>query len=280
LKAALRDCAGPIGYGAIFGLARTGLQNNGGTKWSCDLDPSGAGDDGIICRWPTDPNIKVQQFGLRTNFNAPGSSVQLSAVPGAQNGTLLIASITFVGTAPAPAVPAGWSVVPGADVTTANKRQRTMVWYHITGNSEPMSYTWTWNSIANPAGGITAWTGINSSPFDGSATVKSGVGTKAAAPVIKTHFANTRLLSIYGAGNATLPSFGLPEGPNGVGINETGALNLHSTPGGSVYAHLVGDRIQPKAGDTIVESVQINQDKPPKTDVDWTAISVVIRPSS
>jgi hypothetical protein len=163
--------------------------------------------------------------------------------------------------------------------------QQTVAWYHFVTNQEPASYVWTWtNATAFPAGGLTAWRGVNSTnPFDGDAIVAFAPTTPnatAVAPPITTHFANTRVLSIFGAGTADQPSFGLPEGPMGIGIDETGAVKVNGGPvGGTYYAHLVGDRIQSTATTVVAQSVPINQSgkMPPSNGPDWTSISLVLR---
>ncbi len=284
------NCGNPLNYGALFAVARPKSLPFPANQWSCDLDPTGAGDDGVICRWNSatkDPISPINQIGLKANFNAAGSSLGLRAIPGVQVGDLLIASITF-GSGPMVTAPTGWALAPGptggaASVTSKNGQQTT-VWYHFVTNQEPANYIWTWTSAAFPGGGLTAWRGVNSTnPFDGPAVVAFSTNNPspvAVAPPITTHFAKTRVLSIYGAGTADQPSFGLPEGPMGIGIDETGAVKLNGGPkGGTYYAHLVGDRIQSEADTVVAQSVKITQSgkMPVSSGPDWTAISIVLR---
>ena len=287
------NCGNPLNYGALFAVARPKSLPFPANQWSCDLDPTGAGDDGVICRWNSatrNPVSPINQIGLKANFNAAGSSLELRAIPAVQVGDLLIASITFL-SGPMVTAPTGWALAPGptggaASVTSMNGQQ-TVVWYHFVTNQEPASYIWTWTSTAFPGGGLTAWRGVDSTnPFDGEAVVafaQNLPSKTAVAPIITTHIANTRVLSIYGAGTADQPSFGLPEGPMGVGIDETGAVKLNGGPtGGTYYAHLVGDRIQSTADTVVAQSVPITQSgmMPVSSGPDWTAISIVLRPSS
>jgi hypothetical protein len=270
-----RDCGNPIDYGALFAVAHPSP-----TSWACDLDPTGAGDEGVICRWKS--TFKIQQIGLRANFNSGGSSLQLSVVPGVTQGDLLLASITFFsGAKPTP--PSGWTQVPGASVVS-NSDNQTVVWQHFVGaNPEPASYTWTWNTTAFPSGGITAWRGVDSaSPFDGEASVDNGTGTTATAPSLTTAANDERLISVFGAGNATGQTIGLPV--NGAGaIDETGALKVF---GGAQlmtnYAHLVADRHEANKGSTSPQTVVITSStNPPDPNIaksDWTAITIALKP--
>lgn len=267
---AKRDCQGPVDYGAIFGIAHPKP-----VQWACDLDPSGAGDEGVICKWKSD--AKIQQTGLRANFNSGGQDLPVNVVPGVQPGDLLLVSISF-DSAATPVAPSGWSIVPNADVTSS-KNQRTVVWYHIAAKGDPTSLVWNWNQAANPSGGMTAWKGVNSAnAFDVPAVTASGVGKIATAPGVTAITANTRLLSVYGAGTANQPSFALPVNDKNAG-DETGALKINVGPKGTYYAHLVGDRIQVAKGAISAQSVAISQKDPINTNgPDWTAISIVLRP--
>jgi Thaumatin family len=274
----LRDCKVPIDYGALFALARPKP-----TSWGCDLDPTGAGDEAVICKWKSP--AKVKQIGLRANFNLAGSNLQLSVLPASllRAGDLLLASITF-NTSATPTVPSGWTQVPGASVVS-NSNNQTVVWYHFVSDpkAEPASYMWSWNKIASPSGGITAWRGVNSTdPFDATASVNEGIGATATAPSITTHTAYAQLLSVFGAGNANGQTFGLPVSTS-VGLDETGALKVFGGPvSGTYYAHLVADRIESRPVATDTQSVQITSNTvPPDPNIaksDWTAISFALKP--
>lgn len=188
-------------------------------------------DNAVICKWNSPARVK--QIGLRPNFNAEGTSLQLSVLPPSllNPKDMMLASITFNSAAGSPNVPAGWTQVPGANVTS-NSNDQTVVWYHFVTqpNQEPTSYTWNWNQTAAPSGGITDWRGVSlSSPFDTPAAVDSGVGATATAPSITTHTPFAQVISVYGAGNAEGLVFGLPVSTApGVGIDETGALKVEA----------------------------------------------------
>jgi hypothetical protein len=174
---AVTDCSNPINYGALFGLAKTAAYSKAHNEpWGCDVNPLDSGDKFIICKWNSP--AKVNQIGLRANFNSAGSNLRLSVLPGSllEAKDLLLASITFYSGAGTPSLPTGWTQVPGASVMSGSLDQ-TMVWYHfvVFAKPEPANYIWTWTNKAFPSGGITVWRGVNkTNPFDATATVNQG----------------------------------------------------------------------------------------------------------
>jgi hypothetical protein len=268
LSNALTNCSNVINYGALYAQAVPKPAN-----WPCDVDPTDSGDNAVICKWKSPAQVK--QIGLRANFNSGGSNLQLSVLPQSllKEGDLLLASITF-NTSATPTLPSGWTQVPGASVAS-NSNDQTVVWYHFVGEqAEPASYTWTWNAIADPSGGITAWRGVDSTvPFDTTASVNEGVSATATAPSITTHTAFAQVLSVFGAGNTNGQAFALPSGGPGIGTDETGALKVNVAPSsGTYYAHLVADRIEAEPVATATQSV------PMTSSSDWTAISLALKP--
>jgi hypothetical protein len=283
LNQALTNCSNVINYGALFGLAKPAPAN-----WGCDLDPTGAGDDAVICKWNSP--AKVKQIGLRPNFNSQGTSLQVSVIPPSllNPNDMMLASITFNSAAGSPTVPSGWTQVPGASVISSSNDQ-TVVWYHFVKApaQEPATYTWNWNQAASPSGGITAWRGVNpTTPFDATAAVDSGVGATATAPSITTQTNSAQVISVYGAGNAEGLVFGLPVSTApGIGIDETGALKVAGGPTvGSYYAHLMGDRIEAKPGATDPQAVTLTSAAvPPDPNIgntQWGSISFALKPST
>ena len=262
--------------GAIFAVANANPHGSkdptGVNDWACDPDPTGSNNQGVVCRWPV--VTPIRQLGLRWNYNSGGSSLQLNVVPGVQSGDLLLASITFLSTATA-TPPTGWTPVPDATVVS-NANDQTVVWYHFVGTTpEPANYTWTWDAAASPAGGITAWRGVDATdPFDVTASVDTGVSDTATAPSINTLTANAQLISVFGAGGADGQSFALPG-------NETGAVKVNGGPtAGDWYAHLLSDKPQKTAGATLPQAVIITTNPGNAAPGDWTAISFALKPAA
>src|SRR5262249_22653622 len=144
------DCGNNINYGALFAVAHR-FDQNPNPGWGCDLDPTGSGDEGVICEWDPPATAKITQVGFRANFNSAGTNLQLRVIPmvsdepgagGAKVGDLLLASITFLSDAGLPQVPAGWSQVPNASASNSN--DRTVVWFHFVASGDPDLYTWDW----------------------------------------------------------------------------------------------------------------------------------------
>jgi hypothetical protein len=276
-------CKNSIDYGAIFNVAKP---VSGTNLWSCDIDPTGSGNEGVLCRWRESIQRPIYQVGLRVNASAAVQTLELGVIPGIQNGDLLVASITYLdGATPTP--PAGWTQVPNANIASKSANDRTTVWYHIAKN-EPSSYTWKWNSNAYPAGAITFWRGVdNARPFDDiQAQPDTGTGAFATAPSITTKTANSQLLSIFGAGNGGRLAFQGPVSvkPN-IGRDEAMAAKLIGGIGvagtDTWYGHLVGDRPQTGIGPADAQRVEIipNPDSGIiRGGLDWTAISIVLKP--
>src|SRR5205814_2116766 len=42
--------------------------------------------------------------------------------------------------------PSGWTLIPAASCSDGGKDQQQNLFYHVVGNSEPASYTWTINN--------------------------------------------------------------------------------------------------------------------------------------
>jgi len=279
---AFTNCANNIKYGALFAVAHR-VDQRPNPNWGCDLDPTGSGDEGPICKWPQPATAKITQVGLRANFNSAGTNLHLNVIPKAnvKTGDLLLASITFLQGAGMPTVPDGWTQVPMASVSNSN--DQTVVWYHFAATTDLSSYTWRWNSPAFPAGGITVWRGVDSdNPFDVSAETEAGTGEFATAPALTPASQNIRLLSVFGAGNQINQAFQQPVGVGpGIGGDETMAVKVIGGPGnGTWFAHLVGDRIQvtESGKKTAAQMVQIIPGKEGGT-ATWTAISIALRPS-
>ena len=103
-----------------------------------------------------------------------------------------MATITAAGTG-AITPPSGWTVIRD---TTTTLRQTS--YYHVTGTSEPTSWTWNLGSARLASGGIIAYSGVDTNvPIDASAT-GSGATGNATAPSVTTNFANDTVIAAVG----------------------------------------------------------------------------------
>lgn len=87
------------------------------------------------------------------------SSITLSKPAGTVSGDVLVAHI---GTANGPALttPSGWTQIPNL-AGIINADQRLVSYYKVAGGSEPASYTFTTGLTDATAGGIAAYTGVD-----------------------------------------------------------------------------------------------------------------------
>lgn len=96
------------------------------------------------------------------------TTVSLPAPAGRAAGDVLVASFT-ADRNPTAAVPAGWTAI--ADGLSINSSEssgaRVFAYYRVVGSSDPVNYTWTLSSARKWGGGISAYTGVNTTtPLD------------------------------------------------------------------------------------------------------------------
>jgi len=111
----------------------------------------------------------IAEVGVSSAANLLGTSDTINQPSGVTSGEVLVATVTVSGTA-AITPPSGWTVI--SDTTTSTMRQTS--YFHVTGNSEPTSWAFALGSIRAAAGGIIAYSGVNTNvPVDASAACTS-----------------------------------------------------------------------------------------------------------
>jgi hypothetical protein len=133
------------------------------------------------------------------SVNQGATSLPIPQPAGTQAGDLLLAVAGHQGgTTRTMSAPAGWTNIPGADVSEGGNA-RIRAWYKVAGPSEPATYSFpvaggtNWSS----AGGIMAITGANtSSPVAAAAGAVRASSQNLMAPSITTTDPNT--LVVYG----------------------------------------------------------------------------------
>ncbi|MBT2533489.1 PKD domain-containing protein [Arthrobacter sp. ISL-48] len=135
----------------------------------------------------------VTAVGSTTTYSSTaGTAAGLSAPSGTTAGDVLIASITADLNPSMASVPAGWTPIVNALSINSSSTSgaRAFVYYHVVGESDPLTYTWSLSSAAKWGGGITGYRGVNNTtPLDTSvATVvdTSYSATAITAPSITT----------------------------------------------------------------------------------------------
>ncbi|MFJ5696813.1 PKD domain-containing protein, partial [Arthrobacter sp. NPDC093139] len=164
------------------------------------------------------------------------TTVSLPAPTGRAAGDVLVASFT-ADKNPTVAVPAGWTAITsGLSIGTG---ARVFAYYRVVGSADPASYTWTLSTAVKWGGGITAYTGVNTTtPLD--STVATAVNSSFTATSIAVG-------SITTASNGALLIGGLGfDSSSPAATAPTGWTERWETTGGQVAEQ--ADRTQATAG--------------------------------
>jgi RHS repeat-associated protein len=111
-------------------------------------------------------------IGLRSSNSASSTTatttVSIPAPAGRVAGDVLVASFT-ADLDPTAAVPSGWTAVVNAlgINSSGTSGARVFAYYHVVGASDPANYIWTLSKAVKWGGGISAYTGVNTTtPLD------------------------------------------------------------------------------------------------------------------
>lgn len=165
--------------------------------------------------------------------------------PSVSVGDLMLAGIAVDGgSAVAVTPPSGWTQIARTD----NDVNVTLItYYKIVSGSEPSSYTWQVNTQTRAVGGITPYTGIDTSnPID-TAAGDTGFSATATTSAIATASNNEEVVALYATNVAK--SFSTSTGM-------TQKYNLSHTPVGPSAS--ADDVLQPAAGSTGSKSSTID----------------------
>jgi hypothetical protein len=152
---------------------------------------------------PTRASSEV--FGSASTGSAgPQRVVTIDRPDGLTPGHVMVASVVAGDSGPL-AAPPGWSLVSD-DAIPGTLRQA--VYLKVAGSAEPPDYTWTAASPAMLAGGITAYSGVDTSdPIDARVSwIEAGDGPAPPIPPITTSADDTRLVrltAVNGRGRLT-----------------------------------------------------------------------------
>ncbi|WP_240459839.1 PKD domain-containing protein, partial [Arthrobacter pascens] len=183
----------------------------------------------------TGPGIALRSSRTASTETAT-TTVSLPAPTGRAAGDVLVASFT-ADKNPTTTVPAGWTAITNG--LNIGSGARVFAYYRVAGSSDPGTYSWTLSTAVKWGGGISAYTGVNTTtPLD--STVASAVNatfsaTSIAVPGVST--ASNGALLIGGLGfDSSTPAATAP----------TGWTERFETSGGQVAEQ--ADRTQPAAG--------------------------------
>ena len=197
--------------------------------WRTALKPAGT------------PAIAQRSFSTAST-ETDTTTVSLPAPAGRAAGDVLVASFT-ADRNPTAAVPAGWTAI--ADGLPINSSEssgaRVFAYYRVAGSSDPANYTWTLSTARKWGGGISAYTGVNTTtPLD--STVATAVDSSYAATSIEVG-------SITTASNGAALIGGLGfDSSNSAASAPSGWSERWETSGGQIAE--VADRIQDPAAST------------------------------
>jgi fibronectin type III domain protein/calcineurin-like phosphoesterase family protein len=208
---------------------------------------------------PTTPTaFRSASFGRTTTAS---NSLTLLAPASIQAGDVMVASVD-VRALPAITPPAGWTLIR----SDANSTVLTMAtYYRVVGLAEPASYRWGFSLSKAAAGGIVAYTGVDTAaPIDVAGGVVNGSSATIKAPVLTTSVAHARLVGFFGiaAAKTFTPPLGMIErgdvtstggtnvaleGADGVQVapGSTGQRNALASGSGRSIGHLVALRPAP-----------------------------------
>ncbi|MGH2699559.1 MAG: Ig-like domain-containing protein, partial [Actinomycetota bacterium] len=175
--------------------------------------------DGELDSNPATVTITVTEPGAPTDIsfvaassaaNATATTLSIDRPAGVAAGDVMLASIDVRGK-PQVTPPVGWTLIR-SDVNGSALKLET--YYRSAGSSEPASYTWTFPVERGAAGGIAAFSGVDTgAPVDASGGQVNASSTLITAPSITTTVPDTMLVGSFAIRGATqiAPPSGMTE---------------------------------------------------------------------
>jgi hypothetical protein len=172
------------------------------------------------------------------------SGITLTRPAGTAAGQVMVAAVSLNDDATVSAAPTGWTLVREDSVNPI----RQVVYVRVIGGTEPSSYTWTLSGSRRVAGGITAYSGVDTTtPVDTSAASLNPSGTSVAAPSITTTRDGAmvvELVAVNAEGTVTPPD-GMTEAWEAASPNATSTRDVlaESSCAGQALAGATGSRV-------------------------------------
>jgi hypothetical protein len=181
--------------------------------------------------------------------NGSATTVVIPAPSGVLSGDVMIASVAARGN-PNFTAPAGWTLIR-LDINGFTLRQ-ALYWKVATG-SEPPSYTWTLSNSQAAAGGIVAYSGVDTTnPIDvhSGAFSPSGATSSAVAPSVTTTVNGAMIVGFFGVARNTgvTPPAGMTERFDVVANGGTYPQAVESADVLQAAAGATGDKIATYSG--------------------------------
>lgn len=138
--------------------------------------------------------------GATSSANAATTTLQLSTPSGTTAGDVLLAGLSVRGK-PKITPPAGWSIVVSTGLATTMTQA---VYVRVAGGSEPATATWTLSKASAAAGGVLAYTGVDSAePVDAFRGQSNAASRTITAPSVTTTTPNDLLVAFFGIAQTT-----------------------------------------------------------------------------
>ncbi|KPK38533.1 MAG: hypothetical protein AMJ69_08220, partial [Gammaproteobacteria bacterium SG8_47] len=186
--------------------------------------------------------------GASAGVGSGVTSLTVNKPSGLVQNDVMYASIAIRPNSATVTPPAGWGLVRRINSTSGTSNS-LVIYGKVAGSSEPGSYTWTLDSgHTGAAGGILAFSGVDTSGLDGEGYATGFATYYPQAPSITTTVANTMLIASYSISNSNTwenpPPSGMTQGVQATGGGEMLQINyeVQATPGatGTKTAHDLG----------------------------------------
>jgi outer membrane protein assembly factor BamB len=198
-----------------------------------------------------------------TDVNGSALTLTISVPAGTQANDVMIAGIAFRPSTATVTAPAGWTLVRRQDNALTNNNSLA-VYRRVAGLSEPASYTWTFSTSLGSGGGISSFSGVDTSLL---INVEAGALTSTQtlsfpAPSVTTTVANTMIVThhAYSSSDRFTPPAGMTKAfdvaslavPNALGeaINQNYKLQAAIGATGTLTA-VAGSNADEGAMDTL-----------------------------
>jgi len=170
---------------------------------------------GFVCA--ASPAFAAIAFRAASFVDQNGSALTLTInrPAGTLGGDLMVAGIAVRPSSATITAPVGWTLQRRQNNTNPSDSSLA-VYYRVAGTSEPASYTWTFSASAGSAGGISSFSGVNTTtPINIEASANTGTTstTNFTAPSVTTTVANTMVVTHheYSSSDRFTPPTGMTE---------------------------------------------------------------------
>ena len=200
-------------------------------------------------------------FRSASTANSSGG-LTISAPADVQAGDVLVAQIAQRASGSTVTPPAGWTQVLN---NSSGASLQSTIFVHVAGSSEPTSYTFSSTSSAKSAGGIVAYSGVDTNnPVNASAGA-TGASASMTAPSVTTTISTTMLVSFWSARQEsfTTPGSMTQRWNYSAGSGANSSMSVGAADEAVAAAGATGTRTASKSGS-----------------LDWTAQSIALKPKA